>query len=262
MGKSPDYPFVVLISAPRFSIELSVSLLLTAVMHNLEVSMEMSSLSTASKRKLGGPIAFLGGSAGLGYRPEHTEAEVNAPHENSSMLATSAVEDQVWVLRIDGGQGMVRRLAKAGITVGSKLTILSRAESGSVIVEHGTNSLGIGATIAQRIVVSSAPPEATPTGKRPLGRGRQRCCGASMSSAPEGLGGLRVGQSGRILSYAQGCRAYRSKLLSMGLTPGTRFTVTRQAPLGDPIEIQVRGFKLSLRKGEAAALKVERVGSK
>ncbi|MEO1134729.1 MAG: FeoA domain-containing protein, partial [Cyanobacteria bacterium J06639_1] len=36
-------------------------------------------------------------------------------------------------------------------------------------------------------------------------------------------------------------------------------TVTRQAPMGDPVEIQVRGFKLSLRKGEAAALQIEPV---
>ena len=43
----------------------------------------------------------------------------------------------------------------------------------------------------------------------------------------------------------------------MGLTPGTEFTVTRVAPLGDPVEILVRGFKLSLRKDEAAALVVE-----
>jgi len=43
----------------------------------------------------------------------------------------------------------------------------------------------------------------------------------------------------------------------MGLTPGTPITITRQAPMGDPIEIEVRGFKLSLRKGEAAALRVE-----
>jgi len=70
---------------------------------------------------------------------------------------------------------------------------------------------------------------------------------------------LEVGQSGRILGYEPGGRAYRGKLLSMGLTPGTHFTVTRQAPLGDPVEIEVRGYKLSLRKGEAAALQVERV---
>jgi ferrous iron transport protein A len=45
----------------------------------------------------------------------------------------------------------------------------------------------------------------------------------------------------------------------MGLTPGTEFTVTRHAPLGDPVEIQVRGFNLSLRKAEADALRVEEV---
>lgn len=71
------------------------------------------------------------------------------------------------------------------------------------------------------------------------------------------VGALAVGQTGRILGYGQGSRAYREKLLSMGLTPGTLFTVTRHAPMGDPIEIEVRGFKLSLRKGEATALQVE-----
>jgi len=71
------------------------------------------------------------------------------------------------------------------------------------------------------------------------------------------LGALAVGQSGRVLGYEKGSRAYREKLLSMGLTPGAEFIVTRQAPLGDPIEIEVRGFKLSLRKGEAATLHVE-----
>ena len=71
------------------------------------------------------------------------------------------------------------------------------------------------------------------------------------------LGAVAVGQSGRIVGYESGHHAYRNKLLAMGLTPDTQFTVTRHAPLGDPIEIEVRGFKLSLRKQEAAALQVE-----
>jgi ferrous iron transport protein A len=45
----------------------------------------------------------------------------------------------------------------------------------------------------------------------------------------------------------------------MGLTKGTRFTVLRVAPLGDPVELDVRGFKLSLRKREAEVLAVRRV---
>jgi ferrous iron transport protein A len=45
----------------------------------------------------------------------------------------------------------------------------------------------------------------------------------------------------------------------MGLIPGTTFVVSRIAPLGDPIEITVRGFALSLRKGEAVILKIQGV---
>lgn len=72
------------------------------------------------------------------------------------------------------------------------------------------------------------------------------------------LGDLKVGETGRVLGFNQGENVYRRKLLSMGLTPGTPFNVIRYAPLGDPIEIKVRGFSLSLRRNEAAALLVER----
>ena len=44
------------------------------------------------------------------------------------------------------------------------------------------------------------------------------------------------------------------RLMMLGLTPGTRFTVVRVAPLGDPIEIKLRGFNLSLRREEALGL--------
>lgn len=72
---------------------------------------------------------------------------------------------------------------------------------------------------------------------------------------------LATGDSGRVTGFGQGSRAYRRKLLAMGLTPGTTFTVTRFAPMGDPVQIRVRGFALSLRKDEAAALQVERSAS-
>ena len=71
---------------------------------------------------------------------------------------------------------------------------------------------------------------------------------------------LMVGETGRVVGYDKSSRGYRQKLLAMGLTPGTDFTVTRLAPLGDPVEIRVRGFALSLRQGEASALLVEKQG--
>ena len=74
----------------------------------------------------------------------------------------------------------------------------------------------------------------------------------------QNLKDLAVGDTGRVVGFSEGSKAYRRKLLSMGLTPGVEFSVTRYAPMGDPVEIRVRGFSLSLRKDEAAALRVER----
>jgi len=72
------------------------------------------------------------------------------------------------------------------------------------------------------------------------------------------LSQLEVGESGRVAGFAAGGRSFRGRLLAMGLTPGTAFEVVRLAPLGDPVEIRVRGFQLSLRREEANILRVER----
>ncbi|KGE72056.1 FeoA family protein [Spirochaeta lutea] len=65
---------------------------------------------------------------------------------------------------------------------------------------------------------------------------------------------LRKGFRGTIAGYRPGSSAYRRSLLSMGLTPGEEIHVTGIAPLGDPIEIELRGYNLSLRKAEAEIL--------
>lgn len=70
---------------------------------------------------------------------------------------------------------------------------------------------------------------------------------------------LAVGERARVLGFDEGAAAYRRKLLSLGLTPGAEIAVTRVAPMGDPVEIRVRGFALSLRKAEADALQVEKL---
>lgn len=71
---------------------------------------------------------------------------------------------------------------------------------------------------------------------------------------------MPIGARGRVVGFEKGQRAYRQKLLAMGLTPGSEFQVVRHAPLGDPVEISVRGFALSLRQAEAESLIVELEG--
>jgi len=70
---------------------------------------------------------------------------------------------------------------------------------------------------------------------------------------------MKPGDRGRVIGFEPGRRDYRQKLLAMGMTPGTEFSLTRIAPLGDPIELSVRGFAMSLRRNEAETLKVERI---
>jgi ferrous iron transport protein A len=67
---------------------------------------------------------------------------------------------------------------------------------------------------------------------------------------------LPVGASAIIKGFPQAGVAF-TRLREMGLLPGTRVTLVRLAPLGDPLELQVRGYRLSLRKTEAALIELE-----
>lgn len=70
------------------------------------------------------------------------------------------------------------------------------------------------------------------------------------------LADLSLGKAGRILSVT-GAAPLRRRLMEMGALPGTRVEVVRVAPLGDPIEVRLRGYSLSLRGADARAIAVE-----
>ena len=58
------------------------------------------------------------------------------------------------------------------------------------------------------------------------------------------------------LAHVGGERAFRRRLMELGLVPGTAVAVVNIAPLGDPLELSVRGCKLSIRRAEAAEIAV------
>jgi len=70
------------------------------------------------------------------------------------------------------------------------------------------------------------------------------------------LSELKRGEKGRIVKIGGG-GSLRRRLLDMGLVPGSEVKMERVAPLGDPIEIKVKGYNLSLRKEEAESIQVE-----
>lgn len=68
---------------------------------------------------------------------------------------------------------------------------------------------------------------------------------------------MTVGQRAALVAV-QGTDAIAQRLLEMGLTPGVELTLLGTAPWGDPLELEVRGYRLSVRKSEAQRLEIQR----
>jgi Fe2+ transport system protein FeoA len=80
----------------------------------------------------------------------------------------------------------------------------------------------------------------------------------SEAEAAETLAQFDVGQRGRVTGFDLPPEQ-RQRLLEMGMTVGSQFEVVRFAPLGDPIDLKVRGYHLSLRKQEANGIRAVRL---
>ena len=78
------------------------------------------------------------------------------------------------------------------------------------------------------------------------------------ADASEPLSGLKPGQRGTVVGFDL-AGSVRGRVLEMGLTKGITVEVVRFAPLGDPMELKVRGAHLSLRKADAAGILVQRL---
>ncbi len=70
------------------------------------------------------------------------------------------------------------------------------------------------------------------------------------------LGDVKIGGSARVVKV-HGEGAVRRRIMDMGITKGVEIYIRKVAPLGDPLEIYVRGYELSLRKADAEMIEVE-----
>ena len=70
------------------------------------------------------------------------------------------------------------------------------------------------------------------------------------------LNELNVGDSGVIVSF-KGKGSIRKHLMEMGFVKGANVEIQRVAPLGDPIEVKIKGYSISLRKEEAKNIEIE-----
>ena len=192
-------------------------------------------------------FTFFGGSdtAGLELK-DLAQLDEDFGDGLSFPLSKAKIGDRLWIVGSKGGDK--GRLLGMGLNPGKEIEVISKAPGGSVIVAIENNRIGVDGGMANKIMVSS---------DRSLAQNRLQ----TNSHTHKTLKDLKIGAKGIVTQYQKSTdkhqKGYRRKLLAMGLTPGTEFKVTRVAPLGDPVEIAVRGFKLSLRKDEAGALGVK-----
>jgi ferrous iron transport protein A len=71
------------------------------------------------------------------------------------------------------------------------------------------------------------------------------------------LSNLKPGQQGKILKLDSSIGPVRRRLMDMGVIPGEIIKVEKIAPMGDPIEVTVKSYNLSLRKNEAKGIEIE-----
>lgn len=160
-------------------------------------------------------------------------------------LAKARRGDYLKIVALHCGEGNSRLMAM-GLMPGTELEVVHGAATGTVMVAINHHRLGLGLEMAEKIQVA---PSNFLKFTNPLTPMQTTSDKTSIK-----LQSAVIGSTLKVVGYEPTARDYKRKLLSMGLTPGTELIVKRHAPLGDPTEIEVRGFHLSLRKGEADAL--------
>ncbi len=168
------------------------------------------------------------------------------------------------VARCDVSEAARTFLDKQGIRPGASLTVVVTAED-SLLVQVGRTHVSLVRALAEAVQVEmeKMPSEATAIAPARSDLDEEKRKAAGMQDMPTrvSLHELKVGQRGIIVRVG-GQGPIRRRMMDMGLVSGTEVKVVRVAPLGDPVEFEVKGYSLSLRKSEARNVTVEVMGRK
>lgn len=137
------------------------------------------------------------------------------------------------IKRITGKDETKKFLESLGFVVGGNISVISES-GGNLIVNVKDTRVAISKVMANRVMVW-------------IKKGRDE------------LKTLKDTKPGEIVKVIKidGAGAVKRRIMDMGITKGVEIFVRKVAPLGDPIEIQVRGYELSLRKADSEMIAVE-----
>lgn len=148
-------------------------------------------------------------------------------------LSYCNIDQKGTIVDIDGGAGAIENFISTGLNIGSEIFIQNRKNGkGKISVLSNREEVELGYDFASKILLE---------------------CDEQLKIT---LDRIKVGDTVKVTKMgAQGDIRYR--LLDMGLVRGVKLTVVRIAPLGDPIEVLINSFHLSLRLHEAENIEVE-----
>ena len=152
---------------------------------------------------------------------------------NATRLNYCSKNEKVKIFEVDGGKGAIENVKSLGLEIGDEIEIVSRKSGrGQISVSHGGEKIPIGYELASKILVEcESDPETT-------------------------LDNIKIGDKVKVTKM-KATGDIRFRLLDMGLVKGVSLKIVRLAPLGDPIEVMLNGFNLSLRLEEAKNINVK-----
>ena len=151
------------------------------------------------------------------------------------LILDAAVKTPYRILGIDLPKDSLLHLSHLGVTPGETLEIVTKTKDSAILIIKGSR-LAFDASILEKIDITPLDQEHT--------------------ALP--LSELSVGESAIVVDIFTINEAKR-RLMDMGITKRTKIYLRKVAPLGDPIEITLRGYELTLRKSEAQMISVIRI---
>lgn len=150
-------------------------------------------------------------------------------------LADVSLNQVVQVDEMKLENDLKHRLQDLGMIVGSKVAVVNQSGENGIILLHNTR-LALSQSLLKQILVKDLTED---------------------QETWVSLDQLSAGEQGVVVNV-HGTGAVKRRLMDMGLTKGTQVKVVKLAPLGDPIELRVRGYELSLRKNESEMVVVSK----
>lgn len=184
-------------------------------------------------------------------------AEGKLPARSLYPLTALSAGQRGHVIRCDVSEAAQTFLDERGVRPGASVTVMATAED-SMLVQVGKAHISLAQSMAESIQVEPEEKKGEVTSPQPTTEKEelemQPKIEAAVTQMP--LHKLGVGQRGVVVRVG-GKGPARRRMMDMGLVPGTEVKVVRTAPLGDPVEFELKGYSLSLRKSEARDITVE-----